>query len=59
MKKLKYEDRVQIEKLLKAGMNGMKIAKIIGVHYVTIYRELDRCGSDRSQYTADKAQQTV
>lgn len=55
-KRLTYEDRKKIEELCKAGLNGHKISKVMGVHNVTIYRELSRCSG---LYNADEAQRTL
>lgn len=35
--------RTQIDAFVRAGMKVVDIAKEIGVHYTTIYRELKRC----------------
>lgn len=55
-KRLTYQDRIKIEELVKAGLNGLKISKVMGVHNVTIYRELSRC---KGEYSADEAQKTL
>ena len=39
---LTYNDRLKIEALNQAGHSATEIAKIIGVHMTTIYRELKR-----------------
>ena len=39
---LSQEQRYQIEALLKTGISKRQIAKIVGVHFSTIYRELKR-----------------
>ena len=44
---------------LSAGMRVSEIAKKIGVHRNTIYRELTRCGMNKENYNADKAQKYV
>lgn len=41
-KHLTYNDRLRIEVLLKAGVAKTEIAKIMGVHCSTIYREVKR-----------------
>ena len=35
--------RTQIDAFRRAGMKVVDIAKEVGVHYTTIYRELKRC----------------
>ena len=55
-KRLKFEDRKKIEKLCAEGKTIDEIAYIIGVHYATIYRELERGGEP---YRAEFAQKTV
>jgi len=57
-KRLTYEDRKKIEELAKAGLSGFKISKVLGVHNVTIYREVSRCGGIEN-YNADVAQRTL
>ncbi len=58
-KRLRYEDRQTIEKMLKAGDNIAVIAVAVGVHRDTIYKELKRSETDRHTYTADVAQATL
>lgn len=41
-KSLTYTNRLQIEAWLKAGIRPLEIAKLLGVHNSTIYRELKR-----------------
>lgn len=50
-----YENRRRIKELLDMGFSVPEIAKKIGVHHDTIYKELDRCGG-ASQYDPDMAQ---
>ncbi len=45
MKKMSYDDRLCIAKMLKEGYPITEIAKEIGVHRVSIYTELKRGGS--------------
>lgn len=54
--RLRYEDRKEIEKLLKKGFSVNEISEAIGVHRVTIYNELRRCPQE---YRADEAQKTL
>lgn len=61
-KRLNYEDRKAIEKMCKKGKPIIEIAKAVGVHRVTIYKELVRNGveiNERQQYNADAAQRMV
>lgn len=58
-KRLRYEDRRTIEKMLKAGDSIVEIAGAIGVHKDTIYKEFYRSGTDQRTYTADVAQATL
>ncbi len=58
-KRLRYEDRRTIEKMLKAGDSVVMIAGALGVHRDTIYKELNRSGTDQHTYTADIAQATL
>lgn len=64
-KTLNWEQRLKIEALHKAGLSATRIAKEIGVHFTTIYRELKRGqyehrNSDWTteiRYSPDKAEQ--
>lgn len=38
--------RTQIDAFRRAGMKVVDIAKEVGVHYTTIYRELKRCTNE-------------
>ena len=58
-KRLRYEDRQMIEKMLRAGNNIEGIAAAVGVHRSTIYKEFKRSGTDELTYTADVAQATL
>ena len=58
-KRLRYEDRQIIEKMLKAGDSIAEIAAAVGTHRDTNYRELKRSGTDKLTYTADVAQATL
>ena len=55
-KRLKYEDRKEIEKMKNAGVRVVVIAEKIGVHRATIYNELKRGGTP---YRAEVAQKTI
>lgn len=56
-RRLRYEDRKVIEKMLNAGSSVEEVANKIGVHRTTIYSELRRCSS--GNYSADQAQKTI
>ncbi len=58
-KRLRYEDRQTIEKMLKKGNSIVEIATVVGVHRDTIYKEFKRSGTDEFTYTAEKAQETL
>jgi len=62
-KKICYEDRLKIKELINEGNCGKKIADIIGVHKMTIYREFDKGGGTRENkfrdYDPDIAQKSV
>lgn len=55
-KRLKFEDRKEIEKLVSAGKTADEMALIIGVHSTTMYRELERGGNP---YRAEVAQRNI
>lgn len=55
-KRLKFEDRKEIEKLVAAGKTADEMALIIGVHSTTMYRELERGGNP---YRAEVAQRNI
>ncbi len=55
-RRLNYEDRQKIEKMVKQGVKVIAIADTIGFHRATVYNELRRGGIP---YRADVAQRTV
>ena len=55
-KRLKYEDRKEIEKMKNDGVRVVVIAEKIGVHRATIYNELKRGGTP---YRAEVAKKTI
>lgn len=55
-KQLNSIQRGQIQAFLFAGYGKKEIAKAIGVHYSTVYREIKRNGNKRS-YNAETAEQ--
>ena len=55
-KKITYNDRKTIEKLMQDGKDTTAIAAAVGVHYGTIMRELKRGGDP---YKADVAQRSL
>ena len=58
-KRLRYEDRVIIERMSRAGKKVADIANEIGVHRDTIYKEFTRCGATKETYSAEKAQREI
>ncbi|MGO4971998.1 helix-turn-helix domain-containing protein [[Clostridium] aminophilum] len=56
-KRLYFDDRQKIEKMLKDGVSVIKIAEAIGVHRATIYKEMQRC--EEGNYSAEEAQRTI
>ena len=58
-KRLRYEDRQTIERMLKAGDSVVEIAAALGVHRDTIYKELTRSGTDQRTYSADLGQRAI
>ena len=61
-KKIKYEDRLRIQKMCSEGLKPKEIADAIGVHRVTLYSELARGGApngDTKSYQADVAQKAI
>lgn len=55
-KRLSFEDRKQIESMMKAGEKVVVIAEAVGVHRATIYNELKRGGTP---YAAEAAQRAL
>lgn len=55
-RRLNYEDRKKIEKMVEQGARVVVIADTIGFHRATIYNELQRGGTP---YRAEVAQRTV
>lgn len=62
MKRLTYEDRQRIEKMVADGTNYDDMASVCGVHRATIFRELDKGNTGeinpigRYVYSAELAQ---
>ena len=54
-KRLRFEDRKQIEKLYNGNNTVEEMAAIIGVNSSTVYRELLRGGNPYCAETAQKA----
>ena len=54
-KRLKYGDRVQIEKMCQEGKTLDEMALIIGVHSTTMLREIKRGGDPYSAETAQRS----
>lgn len=58
-KRLRYEDRQTIEKMLRAGSSVAEIAGALGVHRDTIYKEFARSNTDQKSYSAELAQRAI
>lgn len=58
-RRLRYEDRQELERMSKEGMRIIDIAHALGVHQDTIYKEFLRCGVTRETYRADIAQRLL
>lgn len=58
-KRMSYEDRVKIKEMLQAGNSAIRIAREIGVHKSTIYRELERGGGKDSYEPVSKAKEST
>ena len=58
-KRLRYEDRQTIEKMLKDHNSVAEIAGALGVHRDTIYKEFTRSGTDQNTYTAAAGQRAL
>ena len=54
-KQLTYEQRYQIEALKKEGLSNQAIARNLGVHRTTIWREVRRNSLDSGEYNASSA----
>lgn len=53
--KITYEVRLRIKEMLDNGIPVTEIAKAIGVHFDSVYAEINRCGG-KSCYDPDEAQ---
>ena len=58
-KRLRYEDRKTLDKLLRAGDSVADAAGALGVHRDTIYKEFARSGTDHHTYSADAGQRAI
>lgn len=58
-KRLRYEDRKTIEKMLKAHNSVAEVAGVLGVHRDTIYKEFARSRTDQHTYSADAGQRAI
>lgn len=62
-KKITYEERIQIKKMINEGIGAGQIAKVIGVHRGTMYNELERGGGTRENkfydYDPDVSQRAI
>lgn len=57
-KRIRYDDRLVIEKMAKQGKSVIEIAKALGVTRHGIYDEFERCGG-RDSYSALDAQKSL
>lgn len=57
-KKITYNDRKIIERMIANGATPKELATATGVHLATIYRELQRGGVE-GQYNAEVAQRAI
>ncbi len=58
-KRIEYADRQLIEEMCRGKSYMTSIAKAVGVDRVTLYREFQRTGLTRDNYSADAAQKKV
>lgn len=58
-KRLRYDDRLAIERALAQGMSIEEVAKKLDVHRDTIYKELKRGNFTKTTYNAKVAQQLI
>ena len=58
-KKMRFADRVEIERMCRANKSVIQIAEKTGVHRDTIYKEFERSGMTRETYNAEVAQQSI
>ncbi len=58
-KRLRHEDRREIQRLLEDRRKVSEIAEILSVNRTTIYKEFERAGMNWRTYNADMAQATV
>ena len=56
-KHLTYDDRKLIEHSIKSGIDKKVIAKNIGIHLATLYREIKNYKNNLENYSAKTAQQ--
>lgn len=56
-RRITYEERTRIERLLHLGRPVNQIAHALNMHPVTIYREINK-GGGREKYSAELAQKT-
>lgn len=58
-KRLRFNDRQTIEKMLTEEKSIAEIALRLGVHRDTIYKEIHRSGKDKDTYTAESGQKAI
>lgn len=58
-RRLRYADRKIIENMCRQGSSVKEIADTLGTCRDTIYREFNRCDTDRKTYTAAAGQEVL
>lgn len=58
-KRLTYQDRKTIERMLDERCGIPEIAETLGVHRSTIYYEFARCGTGKKDYKAEIGQKAL
>lgn len=58
-KRLRHEDRREIQRMLEDSKKVSEIAEILSVNRTTIYKEFKRARMNKRTYKADMAQETV
>lgn len=58
-RKLDYQDRKTIERMLKNHASVIEIAGTLGTNRDTLYKEFERSGTNRHTYNADAGQRAL
>lgn len=53
-----YEDRLSLSKYLEQGLKPCEIARKLGIHIATYYREIER-GNNDGKYDPDYSQSKI